>query len=302
MTVFKNTNKMRLKITNIKSIYLLIILFQLSVSIAFTQESDTVRTAHPRLYIGINGGPSISKEINSKERSVSGLTSVDKNTFSGSFELGYFFSKSFGLSTGIEYFSYSSELSLTSYNNKFTTTDSENESYERRITGSNIKEIQNIIFLKIPLCLNIQFSLGKRFGMYIQTGANMVLPLSKDYSGSGTFSYVGYYPAFNVTFQNLPEYGFPDNATVSTKGQLKLKSTNFEVLTGAGVQCFVSKKLQVILGVTYARSLSTISGYTVPEEFQLSTNIDNLNSLMGGTSNVTLQSIGLKLGIRYYLR
>jgi hypothetical protein len=302
MEAFKNTDNMRLRITNIRTIYLLIILFQFSGSFAFAQESDTVRATHPKFYIGIAGGPSISREINSTILSISGLTSVDKNTFSGSLEMGYFFSKSFGLSTGIEYFSYNSELSLKSYKNKFTATDSENEIYERRVSGANIKEIRNIIFLKIPLCLNLQFFFGKRFGMYIQAGANMALTSVNEYTGSGTFSYVGYYPAFNVIFQNLPEYGFPGNVPISKKGQLTLKATNFEVLTGAGFQCFVSKKIQVILGATYTRSLSTISGYTVPDEFQLSTNTDDLNSLMGAASNVTAQLMGLKLGIRYYLK
>jgi hypothetical protein len=293
---------MKLKITNIKSTLLFIVLIQFSGNSAFTQESKTVRSAHPKFFICINGGAAVSQEINSAVKSISGLTTVDKNTFSGTFGLGYFFSRSFGLSTGLEYCTYGSELSLKSYNNKFTTTDSENETYERLISGSGIKEIQNITFAKVPLCLNLQFFIGNMFGIYIQAGANLVRPLKQEYAGSGTFSYVGYYPAYNVTFQNLPAYGFPGNAAVSTKGQLKLKSTNFEGLAGAGFHCFVSKKIQVTLGATYTRSFSTISGYSAPEKFQLSSDIDNINSMMGGSSNVTAQAMGVRLGIRYYLK
>jgi OmpA-OmpF porin, OOP family len=281
---------------------LVIILLINNLTTAYSQETAKVVTAHQKFFIGINGGPTVSQEINSTVTSISGLTSVDKNTFSGSFELGYFFSRSFGLSTGIEYCTFSSELSLNSYENKFNTTDSENETYERRVTGSDIKEIQNITFLKVPLCLNLQLFFGKRFGIYILAGANLVLPLNKEYAGSGTFSYVGYYPAYNVTFQNLPAYGFPANATVNTKGQLELKSTNFEGLAGAGFQCFVSKKIQITLGATYSRSLSTISGFTAQDKFQLSSDINSINSMMGGSSNVTAQSMGLRLGIRYYLK
>jgi OmpA-OmpF porin, OOP family len=270
--------------------------------VILSQEADKSEIVHPKLFIGLNVGPSKSKEINEVINSLSGQKSIDKNTFSGSFELGYFFSRSFGFSTGIEFCTFGTELSLNSYENKFTTTDSENETYERRITGSGIKETQNITFLKVPLCLNLQFYLGKRFGLYIQTGANLVLPLKKEYTGSGTFTYAGYYPAYNVTFQNLPAYGFPSNAAVSSNGQLELKSTNFEGLAGAGFQCFVSKKIQIRLGATYSRSLSTISGYTTPEKFQLSPASDNIRSMMGGSSNVTAQAIGLKLGIRYYLK
>jgi OmpA-OmpF porin, OOP family len=279
-----------------------VILLFTTYTLTFSQETGKSESTHPKFFIGINGGPSVSQEINSTVKSISGLTSVDKNTFSGSFELGYFFSRSFGLSTGIEYCTYGSELSLNSYENKFTTTDSENETYERQVSGKDIKEIQDITFLKVPLCLNLQLFFGKRFGIYIQAGANLVLPLSKDYTGSGIFSYVGYYPAYNVTFQNLPPYGFPSNAAVSTNGQIELKSTNFEGLAGAGFQCFVSKKIQITLGATYSRSLSTISGYTAQDKFQLSSDVNSINSMMAGSSNVTAQSMGLRLALRYYLK
>lgn len=278
-----------------------IVLFT-TYTLTFSQETAKALLAHPKLFIGINVGSSVSQKINSTVKSISGLTHVDKNTFSGSFELGYFFSRSFGLSTGLEYSTYSTEFSLKSYENKFTTTDSEKETYERLISGSGIKEIQNISFLKVPFCLNLQFFLGKRFGLYIQAGANLVLPLKKEYTGSGTFTYAGYYPAYNVTFQNLPAYGFQSKAAVSTNGQLELKSTNFEGLGGAGFQCFISKKIHVTLGATYSRSLSTISGYTAPEKFQLSSDVAKINSMMGGSSNVTAQSLRLRLGIRYYLK
>ena len=278
-----------------------IVLFT-TYTLTFSQETAKALPAHPKLFIGINVGSSVSQKINSTVKSISGLTHVDKNTFSGSFELGYFFSRSFGLSTGLEYSTYSTEFSLKSYENKFTTTDSEKETYERLISGSGIKEIQNISFLKVPFCLNLQFFLGKRFGLYIQVGANLVLPLKKEYTGSGTFTYAGYYPAYNVTFQNLPAYGFQSKAAVSTNGQLELKSTNFEGLGGAGFQCFISKKIHVTLGATYSRSLSTISGYTAPEKFQLSSDVAKINSMMGGSSNVTAQSLRLRLGIRYYLK
>jgi hypothetical protein len=293
---------MKLKIQHTKSILILILLVLVTKDLAFSQASDKNPAPRPKFFIGIGAGPSINQIIYEGIPSLSGLISPEMNSYSGVFEIGYYFSRSFGLSTGLEYSSYNTELSLSSYENKFNTTDSENEPYERRVTGKGIKELQNISFLKMPVCLNLQFLIGRRFGIYIHGGVNIVIPSVKDYSSTGTFSYTGYYPAYNVTFQNLPAYGFPSNAAVSSKGQLELKSSNYEGLAGAGVQCFVSKKIQIVIGASYSRSLSTIAEYKSPENFLLSSDNNLINSMMGGSTNITTQSVGVSLALRYYLK
>jgi hypothetical protein len=291
----------------LKNIYIARIISTLFILIhmeglILSQEAAQSKPDHPKFFIGIGGGPLRSKEILEVIPSLSGFTSIEKNTYSGIFELGYYFSRGFGLSTGLEYNAFSGELNLSSYEGKYNTKDSENESYERRISGSDIKELQNIAFIKVPVCINLQLFLGKRFGFYIQGGINLSHPLTKEYTSSGTFTYSGYYPAYNVVFQNLPAYGFSSNAKVSSGGELLLKSINYEGLASAGFQCFVSKKIQLTLMATYNRSLSTMAEYTSPETFQLSTDINTINSMMGGSSNVTAESMGIRFTLRYYLK
>jgi hypothetical protein len=122
--------------------FFLIIFYQQEV---FSQGTDISRRKQPGLFVGLNLGPSQSMIKNEGTLAVSELLSGKKNSFFGSVEIGYFFSKYIGLSSGIGFISYNTQLTLDTYQNKFDATDSENESYERRISASDIIEVQKEI-------------------------------------------------------------------------------------------------------------------------------------------------------------
>lgn len=255
----------------------------------------------PGLFFGVSVGQSKSQIINSETQSVPNIFSSKKNSTSASMEIGYFFSKYFGLTTGVFYDSYKGQLNLYAYQNQFNTVDIENESYEMRVSGSDIKELQQVDVVGVPFYLNIRMPLNKIIGFYLQTGVKLALPLTKNYKSSGTFSYKGYFPAYNVVLENLPEYGFASNITSQTADKLELTSVSFNAIASAGFDVLIQERIQIILGVYYDKSLANIAKYASPEEFQLSTSVDKLNSIMAGSSKTNLQSIGLKIGLRYYL-
>jgi hypothetical protein len=45
-----------------------------------------------------------------------------------------------------------------------------------------------------------------------------------------------------------------------------------------------------------------ISAYAANTNFQLSPKVDQINSLMGGSSNANAQSLGVIFSLRYYLK
>jgi hypothetical protein len=292
---------MKLKTEYIKYIIITVPVIIFTEALIFSQDIYSGEVKRPELYIGINFGPSKNRIINEGIFSLAGLSSNNRNTVSGSFELGFFFSKSIGLSTGLGYESYSTELSLSSYSNKFDAIDSDNETYERRVSGSDIKELQKISFLNVPFCISFQISSGSRSGFFIHTGINLSIPFSNEYNSSGTFTFAGYYPAYNVILQNLPEYGFQSESKILSNGKLDLKSNIIDGVASAGFQLFISEKIQIALGVDYKRSLSNISKYNSPDKFVISSDINQINSMMGGTSKSLAESIGFKFSFRYYI-
>jgi hypothetical protein len=295
----KNTLKIKLRIRQILLTAFLIICYQNEV---FSQETDISAENQPRMFVGISLGPSQSHIINVGTLSVSELLSGKKISFFGSMEIGYFFSNYFGLSSGIGLNSYKTQLTLDTYQNKFNTIDNENESYERRVSGSDIKEVQKIDFLSIPFCINLRLPFNETIGFFLQTGVNMAVPIIRDYNSSGTFTYKGYYPAYNVLLENLPAYGFPSNKSIDTDGELELKPFGFNVTASAGFDFYIQKKIQIAVAACYDKSLSNISEYSSPDKFQLSSDLEQINSLMGGSSKATAQSMGLKIIFRYYLK
>ena len=293
---------MKIRVIYIRQILIIAILIIGFHCEGYSQGIELAKENPAGLFFGLNLGPSQTQIINKGTQSVSKLLSTKKSTFSGSLEIGYFFSKYFGITSGIGLGSFKTQLTLGTYQNKFNTTDSENEAYERRVTGSGIMEDQNVSFLSIPVNLNIRIPIGKKAGFFIQPGISLSIPLSKGYKSSGTFTYKGYYSVYNVLLEDLPTFDFPTDLKSNTQGDLELKPMDFNFIASAGFDFMITQKIQIALGVCYDRSLSTISGYSSPDQFQLSSNVNKINSLMGGSSKTTVQSMGLQIIFRYFLK
>jgi hypothetical protein len=282
-----------------KQILLAALLITLLHPETFSQENDSLMVKSPGLFVGLSLGAGQSQIINTATASVSGLNSVAKNSIRGNLEIGYYFSGNFGLSSGIGFSSYKGQTTLNAYQNKFNTTDSENDAYERRVSGTHITEDQNIGFLTIPILMNLSVPVTKAFGLFLQGGVNLDIPIQKKYSSSGTFTYKGYYPVYNLVLEDLPTYGFPTNAAVTSNGQLDLKPICLEATASAGFDFSVQKKMKVAIAACYIKSLTNISAYSTPDNFRLSPDVNLINSLMGGSSMAMVQSLGLKISVRY---
>ena len=294
-----------MKRINIYLRHFLIILFLVTCfwNEAYSQKTDTIKTKKPGFFFGFSLGPSQTNIKSVGTNSIAKLNCTSQNAYFGSVEFGYLFSKYLGLSSGINYVSYKSQLSLDAYQNSYSTTDSENDVFEMRVTGSNIKELQTINILSIPLCVNLKVPVGKKVGLYFRGGVNMAFSLSQKYSSSGTFTYKGFYPAYNDLLENLPAYGFPTDKSLSVNGQLKLKTMGVSPIISAGFDYFVKKKMQVAIGINYnSLNLGLKDSSTSTDKFQLSPDAEHINSFVGGSSKTTAQSIGVEITIRYYLK
>jgi hypothetical protein len=292
---------MKLNLVQIKKIFPCVFFIFCSQHLIFSQGTDISTRKKPGMFIGLGATQSQSNILNEGTLTVSKLLSEKATSLSYSMEIGYFFSDFFGLSTGAGYNTYKAHLTLSDYQSKFTTTDDESETYEMRITGSGITEDQEIIYLGVPLCLNLRIPLGKTIGIFLQAGANVSIPLSQNYKSSGTFTYKGYYPAYNVVLENLPNHGFPSNENNNSEGELELKPLVYDAVASAGLDLYLFKKVQIVVAGCYDKSLSNISNYALSAKYQLSTDADHMNSLMEGSSTAIAQSMGVKICLRFYL-
>lgn len=271
---------------------------------AFSQNSDDslLIRAKPGFFAGFETGISNSHLIIDGSGSMSEMMTVMNNNFTGTFETGYFFSGGFGLSTGIGINSFNSTFSLDNYSSNYTTRDSEEDTYERRITGSGITENQKISYLNIPLLINLRIPGNSIFGLYFKAGINMSVPLTKEYSSNGIFTFTGYYPEFNVLLKDLPEYGFISDAPLLANGEIVLRPFIIDAIGTAGFQFLIANKVQLSIGASYSRSLTDITEYNGQDSFQLTSGTEEINSMLGGSFRSISESMGLRLSLRYFFK
>lgn len=295
-TKFEIMNFSKISFNKVLLIPLLLVVFSNTL---FSQQNDSIRTKG--MFLGLSFGPSQTKIENSGIYSFSAFTAGKEYTFGGSAEIGYYLSKHWGISSGIGYDSYHSQVALSSYQNKFNTIDSEKEAYEMRVTGNGINENQKISYLTVPVCLNFRLPIGNSFGLILKTGLQIGLALEKSYTSTGTFSYRGYYPAYNVLLENLPAYGFVNDQNSSVKGQLAVKPITFFALAAAGFDVFLEKKYQIAVVACYNKSISEVSAYASNIKYQFSPEAGQINSFLGGSSKAAIHSMGISFSLRYFL-
>jgi hypothetical protein len=289
-------------------ILILALLIIASTRMLFAQGGDSIRGKG--LFLGLSLEPSQSLITNNGDGSVAGIVSEKAITYGGSVEFGYFFSRHIGLSTGIGFSSYRSKVGLTAYQNYvgiedeanegYESIDSENEEYELIVSGKNIREDQILNYFHVPVYLNLRLPLSKAIGLFVQSGVNLSFALNQSYKSSGTFTYKGYYSAYNVLLEDLPEYGFISNKATTAEGHLEVQPFTVFAVATAGFDFFLSDQLQLAVAATYRKSLSDISAYTADSQYQLSPAIDKINSFMAGSTSVSAESLGITVKLRYF--
>ena len=287
---------------NIRLLLLAGVVFSMVRFNGYSQGTDIRSVKQKHFYIGFSAGTGQSSLAATANSSLSNLVSKKGTSFAGTFEIGYSFNRIIGLSTGVGYTMYSTGLSLASYTNAYDTTDSEHEQYNRRISGSNITESQKLSFVNIPLALNLQIPFSNSFGLYIQGGINFSIPMQKNFNSTGTFSYSGYYPAYNVVISGVSYEGFMSNYKNSADGTMALKSMYQELFASAGLQMTIHNSIQIALGGFYNKMLSDLSGNSsTSSSFHLSSGPGKMESLIQGTTKPSLSSMGVKITLRFYL-
>ncbi len=267
----------------------------------FSQTLKSDDWKQPGFFIGGGLGIATTQIINEADKDITISQATNRSSIIGSVEMGYFFSRYLGLTAGVNYNQYRSGFYIDTYQHIFNTFDIENDPYELRILGNDIEEIQQFEILSIPFCINLRMPLSKVIGTYLLTGINFYVPIDEFYESAGTFTYKGYFPEYNVVLEDLPEYGFPSDARIQSEGAPELKPMSYGFVASLGFDYLYNKRVQVIMAAYFDRSFSGVLADTQTGEFYLTTNAEHVNSILGCANKVTLQSFGLKIGVRYYL-
>jgi hypothetical protein len=287
----------------IRIIALTVVLLTAVNSVVISQGTDSrARYAkEEKLFVGIVITPQTSK-ISNKDFSASGALNQKGGASLGfALEGGYFFSKMVGVTVGAGMGSFSSELSMDSCSVKFQTKDTDEETYEMRIKGKSITEKQKISYLSVPVCALIRIPSGAKLEFFVKSGLSFNIPVIKTYEGNGKFSYSGYYSAYPVLLENIPNY-FPSNVSTTSSDNLELKPFTILLAAGGGASYKVNESINVSFGLNFNISLGNISAYGTNSDYRISTKPNEMLSIMGGTTSAGVHGLGISLGVKYFIR
>lgn len=279
---------------------LFILLLVISALFAETSNIKAQRKKAKDIFIGLEIMPGYSSlNISPKPPDLVKYSSTKVSEINFGINGQYFFNKTYAIESGIFLLTHNIKAAGISYSTSFTTTDSENESYIRTVTGDSITESTILRTVNIPLHFVYNYQLSKKFTVYAGGGPGITLAIQNKVHGQGTFSYKGYYPLTHLPIGNLPPYGFVSNVPVDNTNKLPLKPFLFFVSVSGGISYAINKQYKIFLSANYYNSVTEITK-TNKKDFHVSNETNSYNSFMTNWKK-PIDVISISLGIRMKL-
>lgn len=207
--------------------------------------------------------------------------------------------KGLNLLTGLQYNNIGSKYILPDYHFEYNSIDADDEEYNRIVNSDKISEIQKNTFLDIQLGVQYRIPLSKSVRFNFSLSGLYSINIESEFESEGTFSYQGYYPQYNITLYDLPQYNFASDQALSKSGEMDL-IYGFSMLAGLGFEFRLSELMNFQLEGYYQQSLKNLSE-NERVNYVISDNPSDLNSLMNASSYTKITGYGLKIGFVFIL-
>lgn len=162
----------------------------------------------------------------------------------------YYFSKNWGLGTGLDFNLYRTDFQL--HDNTTITSyevDDQGSAFEYRVTPNGYKEEQRLYGLSIPLMLAYRSDTPGTTGFYFGIGGKVVFPLQHKVDASAASTQLsGYYPDINLEIDDLPDHGFGELTDYNGAADNDLK-TAFTASAEAGLYFKLKPHMNLYTGV-----------------------------------------------------
>jgi len=207
----------------------------------------------------------------------------------------------FGISFGIGSSLCKSIYSIGSYENVLLAVDKDDDTYFEIVEGKNISEDWDLITLDIPAHINYDHWFGK-VGIYLSAGVTGSYFLKNSYNSSGTFTYKGYYPQYNIVLSDIEEYQFISEVNKTTTGDLNLLPYYFSMDLSTGFSFkFEKAKLMLFAGFSLQNSISNLLD-ALDEKQYITTSGGEFGSAMNELKYGYMDSYGFHIGLRKYIK
>ncbi len=213
-------------------------------------------------------------------------------------DLQYHLSEYMIIGTGVRIHTYGATTSFDQFYAEQEMVDTDGDSYILKTTGTNIKEEYKSTAIEIPIFFRYQKWINSDMILYGATGPVISFLSNPKTTMSGTLNTEGYYSSWNLTIDDVEEYGFYSRDVDESKTDTQLK-TSLGWLFEIGTEYYFSKRLNLALGVFFQPGLTNISNGGT--DSSLMTDAFSYNGTLNGAEKVNLSKIGLRVGVNFDL-
>ena len=120
----------------------------------------------------------------------------------------YFFSRNWGVGSGLGLESFQSEATLN-YQTSKSSVDTDGESFKFRTQYNDWQEKQSVLLLDIPISLIYQKQLSEKLKFQFSAGPKVSFAVQSNYKiEGGSIETFGFYPQYNVFLYDMPQHNF----------------------------------------------------------------------------------------------
>ena len=202
---------------------------------------------------------------------------------------------------GFSYFGQSSGLKLSE--ESINGNDKDNDEYIARLSYRDVKEQVSLLYLDIPLYLEIGKPSKTITRAWAKIGVKGSLLLNGNFKGEGQYASTGYYPKWDVELHDIPVLDYYPNKACYENPEYKLNPFVLWGNLSAGVSIPLSNPEKYILrntilriGLKYDFTLNTISSGSSTDLYPGSNYRINQSNMLGG-NGARLQCFGLEIGL-----
>jgi outer membrane protein OmpA-like peptidoglycan-associated protein len=176
-----------------------------------------------------------------------GVTKMDFG-YGGGFNYTYFFKPTFGITFGAEVLTWKSQYDLAEFPIGNDPANDGEEDFRLLSKLYGYSESQNLMSLLLPIMLNFETK-GKRVKFFVNAGAKLNIILMSEYTSMAEkIETKGYYPQYEITFENINFMGFGSHSNVMGKGKLPLRGVSPVLSAEMGIKIGLSRDWFMYLG------------------------------------------------------
>lgn len=166
----------------------------------------------------------------------------------------YYFSRNWGIQTGVGISYYSSFGKLNTVKQfSDALTDTEGEQYRHQVRTRDWREQQQTYMIDIPLMVVMQYPVGDQARLYAGLGAKIGLPILNTWRmRSGSISHEGYYEQWNLTLYDINQrdfYSEDADRFPTEKQKLSLRMPAVGAQAELGIAIPLKKRLDLLLAI-----------------------------------------------------